>query len=181
MKRRRLEAFWESFHHLLFYGVVELVILYLAVVLAFSGFFDVKAVASVVLTELAIGVGLYYVLGERRRSHIAEVVNLVDVVEKFSHLKVYTFSVFPRPFRYTFYFVENTETKQYYKAPKYLEELVEEGIIATEKECKNEAEMKKILEKNGSQANDREPSFIELKALKRVRPKSKQNPYKPNE
>jgi len=127
------------------------------------GHIGCKNAISVVMTEVGIGVFLYYILGERRRSHEEEIVNLMDAVEKFAHLEAYSFSVFPHPFEYTFYFIENTTTKQCYKAPKYLEEMIDRGVIKTRK-CKSEKEMKSVIVANKSKLNDREPSFIELKA-----------------
>lgn len=163
LKNRKLEAFWKSSRRLIFLAFTEIVILYLIGQLASWGILDVKTAISVVMTEVGIGVFLYYILGERRRSHEEEIVNLMDAVEKFAHLEAYSFSVFPHPFEYTFYFIENTTTKQCYKAPKYLEEMIDRGVIKTRK-CKSEKEMKSVIVANKSKLNDREPSFIELKA-----------------
>jgi hypothetical protein len=161
LTNRKLEAFLKSAYHNLRIILLELVILTLIILLANSGLLDVKVAISVVMTEVAIGIVLYYLLGEKRRSYEEEIVNLMDAVAKFQHTKAYTFSVFPEPFEYVFYYIENTKTCQCYKAPKYLEELIDRGVI-TKVKCKNEAEMKELLNQNGIHLNDCEPLFTEL-------------------
>jgi hypothetical protein len=94
-------------------------------------------------------------------------VNLMDAVEKFSHLKVYKFSVL----RTDFYYVENTTTKEYFKATERIESMVDLGVI-TVIACKNEEDMRAKLEKNGSHPNEQEPTMVQLKAIKHRRKKA---------
>ena len=129
---------------------------------------DIKLVVSVVLSEVGIAVVLYYLLGGHRREHEEEIVNLAEAVEKFLHLRGYSFPVFNRPFRYYFYYVENTLTNQYYRAPDYVEHMIDRGVISN-KECCNEKEMRDLLAKKKCQPNEREAEFLELVITKRPR------------
>jgi hypothetical protein len=125
---------------------------------------DVKTVISVVLGEVGIAVVLYYLFGGNRREHEEEIVTLAEAVEKFSHLKGYQFSVLHG--YHSFYYVENTLTNQYYRAPDYVEHMIDRGVIPN-KECKNEKEMRDLLAK--CQPNEREAELLELMLTKRPR------------
>jgi hypothetical protein len=110
------------------------------------GILEIKTVISVFLTDVGIAVLLYYLLGEHRRGNEEEIVTLADAFEKFGHLKGYSFPVFHRPLRYYFYYVENTVTNKYFRAPQYVEALIGNGVLE-EVECKSEKEMREILDK----------------------------------
>jgi len=160
-RKRHLTAAWQTLRSLVFAGIAEISVIFLIIILGQSGLLDIRTIVSVAVTEVGIGVFLYHILGESRRSHVDEVLNLMDATEKLSHLRVLTFAVYPRPFRYWFYYVENTATKQAYIAPEYIEDMADRGVIA-EIECKNEMEMKEILNKNKSTLNERMASLSEL-------------------
>jgi hypothetical protein len=119
---------------------------------------DWTAIVSAMFSNVFIAVVLFYILGERRRSQEAESVNRMEAIKSFTHLKVYKFSVLEAPF----YYVENKTTKQYYESPDFIEPMIKLGVIDT-KECKNEVEMRELLEKNNVSRNDREPKLIELR------------------
>lgn len=125
---------------------------------------DLTTIVSVMVAELGISFVLYYLFGQGHRSNEEEIVNQMDAAEKLSHLKVYTFSVL----KIKLYFVENTSTKEYYEAPESIENMVDRGIISPIP-CKNEEEMRAILEKNGSHENKQKPTIIQLLAIKHRR------------
>jgi hypothetical protein len=158
--RRRLEALWLNFKFFGSIAIGELVIIFLVIYLLSSGLLDVKTLVSVVLGEVSITLVLYYLLGERRRGKAEEFANILDSVEKTSHLKGYYFSV-AAPLPVWFYYVENSATGQYYKAPNYVVDMIDRGII-DEFECKNEKELREILAKNKSNPNEREANPRDL-------------------
>lgn len=159
LKSRRVEAIWRSV--ISAFAAVVIVGAIIAIIsgLGQSGLLDWRTIVSVFLTEVAIGVFLYVFLGEMRRSREAEVVNLMEVAEKFSHLRVYVYTAMRNPF----YYIENTLTRQCYKAPEIVEDIVDLGAVKVIK-CKNEEEMKALLKENNSTINNKEPTFIELNA-----------------
>jgi hypothetical protein len=159
LRSRRLEAVGRTIISIISAVIIVVIIGLIISGLGQSGLLDGKTIVSVFVTEVGIGVFLYVFLGEMRRSNEAEVVNLMEAAEKFSHLRVYSYAVI----KYDFYYIENTITKQCYKAPEFVENIVDLGVVTVIK-CKNEEEMKKHLEKNKVVLNDREPSFIELTA-----------------
>ena len=126
---------------------------------------DITTIISVVLPEVGIGILLYYLLGESRRSRVDEVIDLIDACEKFSHLRGHMFSVYPRPFNHIFYYIEHKSTKQYYEAPTYIEHMIDRDLTVTIKHS-NERQMKLFFEKNTVQRNDRKPLPTELLAIK---------------
>jgi len=136
----------------------------LLIALGYSGLLDLRTIVSVTVSDMAIAVVLYYLLGQDRRGIEEEMVNLVDAAEKFSYLKVYTFKVLG----VIFYYVENTTTNECYKAPRKIEKMADLGVI-TKTNCKSEDDMKAILQKNNSRINEKEPSIIQLMATKRKR------------
>jgi len=121
------------------------------------GLLDVRTIVSVVVPEVGIGVFLYYFLGESRRGRLDELVNLMDAYAKFLHLKVFTY----KWWIFDLYYVENTITRQAYKASAFIEKIADEGIIEPII-CKNEKEMKRILRESKTRFNEREPSLSEL-------------------
>lgn len=159
-KNRRLEALWQNFKMVGSIVIGELAILLLVAYLLSSGLLDVKTLISVVLGEVSITLILYYLLGERRRGKTEEFANILDSVEKTSHLRGYSFSV-AAPLHVWFYYVENLATKQYYRAPNYVVDMIDRGIIE-EVECKNEKEMREVLAKNKSNQNEREANPRDL-------------------
>jgi hypothetical protein len=167
-KHSYLEAIWSSFKKYFVLIACEIGILVLGAFLLQWGLLDVRTLVSVVISEVGIAVVLYYILGGHRREHEAEIVNLAEEAETFSHLKGYYFPVFPFPFSYWYYYVENTETNQYYRAPDYVERMIDRGVIKG-KECKNEKEMRDLLAK--CQPNEREAELLELIKAKRSRKK----------
>lgn len=114
MKQKR-KLYWkaikENTRFLVIVAIVEIGLIILGVQLLRANLLDVRTIISVLITEMGIGIILYCLLGQKRRSQIDEVVNLTEAYNKFKHLEVYTFSVFP--FSVTFYYVANTLTKQF--------------------------------------------------------------------
>jgi hypothetical protein len=158
-RSRHLQAVRRTIISVISAVIIVVIIWYILSGLGQSGLLDGKTIVSAFVTDVGIGVLLYVLLGEMRRSNEAEVVNLMAAAEKFSHLRVYMFAVI----KYDFYYIENTITKQCYKSPEFVENIVDLGVVTVIK-CKNEEEMKKHLEENKVMLNDREPSFIELTA-----------------
>lgn len=171
--RRHLEAIWQTFWAILVAGVVVIGIILALVWLGQAGLLDYTTIVSVAVVEVGIGVFLYYFLGHSRRGSIEEMVNLLDVAEKISHLQVYKFSLL----KTDFYYVENTETKEYYKAPNYIERMVDLNIIVPVS-CKNEEEMKARLLKNGSHENPQEPTILQLLARRERKGYKRKHAYK---
>jgi hypothetical protein len=161
--KRHLEALGKFYRAILVF-LAELFFILVFLWLGQSGLLDARTIVSVVVPEVAIAVILYYFLGQGRRGQEEEMSNLLEVAEKLSHLKVYTFKLLGAEF----YYVENTATKEYYKAPKQIEQMVELGVVATT-ECKNEEEMLSILEKNNSHGNEQEPTVLQLMDTKKKR------------
>jgi hypothetical protein len=162
--KRRMEAAFALIRVLFLVTFGTIAFFYLGMWLGGAGLLDVKTIVSVTVTEVGIAIIFYYLLGQSRRSREEEMVNLVDDAEKLSHLKVYTF----RDFGAIFYYVENTTTKEYYKAPKNIQNMSDLGVITTI-ECKSEQEMKDILEKDNSHRNEKEPKITQLMAVKHKR------------
>lgn len=103
-------------------------------------------------------------LGQPHHGPEKGMLNLLKVAEKLSHLKVYTFKLLGAKF----YYIENTATKEYYKAPKQIEQIIELGVVATV-ECKNEEEMRSILKENNSHGNEQESTILQLMDTKKKR------------
>lgn len=142
--KQYLHATWENFRAIALAGAIEIGLLALFFFLGQWGLLDIKTIVSVVFPEIGIGVFLYYFLGEKRRSRVEEVINLMDAAEKLRHLKVFTFSVLPGMLRVKYYFVENTTTKLAYEAPRFIEDMADRGIIPSI-ECTNKREMLKKI------------------------------------
>ena len=158
--KRHVEAFRKTLRGFLF-GVAEAVLFFLILWLYGLGLLDLRTIVSITVTEVGIGIFLYYLFGQGRRGSEEEMVNLMDATEKLSHLRVYTFEFLGA----VFYYVENTTTKEYYKTPKNIEQMVELGVITTIT-CKDEEEMRAILQKNNSHPNEQEPTIVQLMATK---------------
>lgn len=134
-----------------------------------SGFLEVKTIVSVGVTDLAMGYLLYLLLGQRRRADVEEAVNLMDSVQKLSHLKVYWFS----DWRTRFYYIENTTTHEYFIAPDFIENMIKRGVINAIR-CTNEEDMRAKLKKNGSHPNEKQATLIQLMVVEqRKKPKEK--------
>ena len=144
--KRYLIALKETAQSFVVVFIVEFGLFLLIIWLLHFNLLDVKTIISVVLPEVGIGILLFYLLGQKRRSQIDEAVNLMEAFEKFSHLEVYAFSVFSFPFSVIFYYVANTHTNEVYISPKYIDHLADQEVI-TKIDCKNEKEMKEILTK----------------------------------
>ena len=105
--------------------IAALVPVIFIIVLGYAGFLDLTTIVSVGVTELGISFLLYYVLGHGHPSREEKVVNQIDAAQKLSHLNVYTFSVLNTKQ----YYVENTTTKEYYKAPDFIADMTEGGVM----------------------------------------------------
>jgi len=164
----RQHRYWQAIRQtvgsILFAVIVVGAFFLLILLLGQSGLLDLTTIVSVAVTEVGIGFVLYHFLGQGRRGREEEMINLMDTVEKLAHLKVYTFSVL----KTLFYYVENTTTKEYFKAPDLIESMVDLGVI-TVIACENEKDMRAKLQENGSHPNEQEPTMIELMAVKHRR------------
>src|SRR5271157_575119 len=129
----------------------------LLIVVANYNLLDARTAVSVVLPEVGIAVVLYYLLGQGHRERLSEIADTMEVWAKVSHLKIYGFEEWGK----TFYFVENPSTKQAYQASDFVQKVIDEGILKPIV-CKDEKEMKRILRKNGTTLNERQPSLDEL-------------------
>jgi hypothetical protein len=132
-------------------------ILFLAVIIIGYGLLDARTFVSVVTPEVGIAVILYYFLGQSRREHLSQIADTMDVYDKVSHLRLFTFSVWGEPL----YYVENTATKQAYRASDFIGKIIDQNILEPVV-CRSEREMRRILRKNGTKLNEREPSLAEL-------------------
>lgn len=110
-----------------------------------------------VVPEVGIGVFLYFLLGEYRRTHVEEVINILDACEKFRHLEVYRFT----DLAVIYSTVVNKDTKIAYPAPDNISDLADRGIIRRVS-FKNEEELNTELQKKGFVSQNRLPLFIEL-------------------
>jgi hypothetical protein len=136
---------------------VELLILLSFLIAGLSGLLDLRTIVSVMVPEVAITIVLYYLLGGHRRERLDETVNLMDACARFRHLRIYTYRIMSLHY----YYVENTLTKQAYKASSVIESIVDEGIFEVVK-CKDQREMKRKLRKNQTKLNDYEPLLTDL-------------------
>jgi hypothetical protein len=166
-QHRYWQAIGKTIGSLVFAVIVVVALFLLIVVLGHAGLLDLTTIVSVGVSEVGVAVFLYYFLGQGRHGSEEEMVNLMDAAGKVSHLKVYKFSVL----RVNFYYVENTTTKEYYKAPENIESVIERGII-TVIACENEEDMRARLQKNGSNPNEKEPTIVQLMAVKHRRTKN---------
>jgi hypothetical protein len=153
---RHIEAVEKNYRAFLLF-LAELSVVLLMIVLATSKILELTTVVSVLVPDLAIAIFLYYLLGQGRRGQEEEMSYLFDIAEKLAHLVVYKFTLLGADF----YYVENTTTKEYYKAPKGIEQMADLGVLAVV-ECKNEEELRAKLEKNNSHGNEQEPAIIQL-------------------
>lgn len=128
--------------------------------LAYSGLLDSPTVVSLVVAELAVAIILYYLLGERHRDNVDELLNLNEASDKFSHLDFY---IVKATSTISYVYVENKITKKVYRMPKYLGGAWKSGVIPTIAEV-NIGEFEKLIKKKGFDLIDRQPSFNEIKA-----------------
>ena len=140
---------------------IEVTIFIVLVVFDSLKLLDYSLIVSLVVVEVPIGLFLWFVLGERRRSKIQEVSYLVELAQKFKYLKIHRFGAFPSLFRTQWYYVENLQQKLAYGCPRYIIQLGEWGAISVVKH-KNEGEMNKHFRDNGVKNEEREPTMAEL-------------------
>ena len=137
--------------------LIDLSLLGLVVAIGLYRLLNAQTIVSVVLPEVGIAVILYYFLGQGRREHLGEIADTMDIYSKVSHLKVYTFLVWGAPF----YYVENTITRQAYRASEFVEKVIDQNILQPII-CRSEKEMKRILRSNGTKLNEDKPSLEQL-------------------
>ena len=133
------------------------IVLFLILYIGQFGLLDSRTIISVVVPEVAIGILLYYLLGQSHRERLGEIVDMMDIYTKVSHLNIFRFWEWGAPF----YYVENTVTKQAFRASDFIEKIIDQDILKPI-DCKSMREVKQILRKNRSQFNEREPSLAEL-------------------
>ncbi len=102
--KRHVEVVWRIIRIIAFIVVLEAVFVVSIILLGLSGLLDLRTIVSITVTEVGMAVLFYYLFGQGRRSDEEEMANLVDIAEKLSQLRVYTFSFFGA----IFYYVENT-------------------------------------------------------------------------
>jgi len=156
-KDPHLLAFWKFIISLSLAIFAEFAIFFSLLGAGQLGLLDTRTIVSVVVPEVGIGVFLYYFLGERHRGRLDEIVNLMDACAKLSHLRVFAYKWWVFDLSY----VENTITRQAYKASAFVDKLSNEGIIE-QIVCKNEKEMRRILRESKTKLNEREPTLAEL-------------------
>lgn len=159
MRRRRthLIVLGRFLLYLGFAICVEFLIIAVLILAGLFGLLDVRTIVSVMVPEVGIGVFLYYFLGERRRGHLDEIVNLMDAYLRLTHLRVLTY----KWWFFEFSYVENTVTKRAYKTSDFVDKLTGEGILE-EIFCKDEKELRRRLQEDEIQLNERQPSLSEL-------------------
>ena len=173
-KHLRWEAFYSTSKRFFIIAFIEILVLLLGIFLLQNGVLQLDTVITVVLSEVGIAVILYYLLGGQEHQREEEIVNLANAYEKFQHLKGYSFPAFNIRVDYWFYYVENTITNQCYKAPKYIEHLIDRGAIP-EKECKNIQELRDLLIKRKCQLHENaEAKLLDLLITKRTRRRGEQ-------
>jgi hypothetical protein len=156
-KHPRLMAFLKLVYVFILIGIAELLIFISLLFAGLLGLLDMRTIVSVAVTEVGIGILLYYMLGEHRRGRLDEIVNLMDACAKFSHLKVFTYQMMS----FHYYYVVNTLTKQAYVAPTFIENIVDDGVFEVVT-CKNQKEMKRKFREEKIKLNDYEPSLADL-------------------
>ena len=162
-RRHQVEALLIFFMYLFFGMILEATVIVCFLALGLAGLLDLKTIVSVTVSEVSIATVLYFLLGQGRRGRQEEVASQTELAEKFSHLQVYSFKVMLA--LHQFYYVENTISKQCYKAPKYIWQMADRGIL-TLTNCNDEEDMARIVlrEHNCHAIHEREPTIIELLA-----------------
>lgn len=128
-----------------------------------EGWIDPTTVVSVVVPELAIAALLYFLLGNRRRGRLDELLSRVEASQKFGHLKVYKTNSYGKLEYY--YYVENINTKKVYRSPDFLQEAVDSNLISVIGETfDNETKLEAFFKEKQLSLIDRDATITELLA-----------------
>ncbi len=103
----------------------------------FSAFrlLDLSLIVSLWVAEVPVAYGLYYFL-ERKRAAVSQAIDLIDLAEKYKHLRIH---MFRRGFGFKFYTVENTTMRLAFDPPDYLMQLANWDLIQVVKHRNEEA------------------------------------------
>lgn len=147
------------------YGATALLALFAAFlvlqVLYLHGLLNVSEVISLGVAELPLGLGLWWILGERSRGHLSDAKDNIELWERYSHLVIHFWYLLGSRIGTLYYVVENSNTKTAYDCPRFLGELASRGIIHKIKH-KNEPEMREYLKAKQITIVEREATFLEL-------------------
>jgi hypothetical protein len=162
-------------HRLTIRGILDLLIFYVAILTILAVFARLCLIlvvanllvpweaVSVFIAELPLGIGLWWFLGERRRTQWSEWLDSIQLGEKYTHLIVHYWVVGIPLLRKTFSVVENTKTRKAYDCPPFIEELSMKGVVDRHPH-KNEPEMRAYLLAHAISLFDKkEATLIDLK------------------
>ncbi len=145
--------------------VVIILVMTVTYLLWLEGWIDltimVSVVISVVVPELAIAALLYFLLGNRRRDRLDDLLSRVEASQKFGHLKVYKTNSYGKLEYY--YYVENTHTKKVYRSPDFLQEAIDINLISVIGETfDNETKLEAFFKEKHLSLIDRDATITEL-------------------
>lgn len=162
-------------HRLTIRGILDLVSFYVAILIILTVFSEFCLIlyaakllvpweaVSVFIAELPLGIGLWWFLGERRRTQWSEWLDSIQLGEKYTHLIVHYWVIGWTSFGKTFSVVENTKTHSAYDCPPFIEEFSMKGVINRQKH-KNEPEMRAYLLTHATTLFDKkEATLIDLR------------------
>jgi hypothetical protein len=158
----------DAYYGLAIITIIPLFIGWSLVALAYWGLLEPRTIISTVVPELAIALFLYFIF-DHRRNKVEELLSLMDVSEKFSHLNIYMVKVIHSAISYGY--VENTLTKKVFRLPDFLGGAIESGVIPIVAEFANMDEFVELVKQKGLTLIDRKPSFSELKVIEQKRAK----------
>ena len=135
------------------------------------GLFDPREAFSILVSDLAVALGLWWILGERSRDRMSNAKDLKELWETYKHLRIHYWyglnGILGRiglgGFGPLYYIVENTNTNLAYDSPGFLAELVRKNLVRRVKH-KNEPEVRDYLEREHIHLEERMASFPELMA-----------------
>lgn len=124
---------------------------------------DLPEVISLLVAEVPLGLGLWWMLGERKRGRLSDAKANIEFYEAYGHLVVHYWYLFNVKLIQTgFYVVENPNTHTAYDCPSFIGELANLGVIH-KVQHKSEPAMRDFLKAKGTMIVNREATFVELR------------------
>ncbi len=137
----------------------------LAVLLVLGAFklLDFSLIASLVVVEVPLAFIVARLLGEHRRNRLSEALDMWELAQKWSHLRVCSFPIVPRLGLGDYFIVVNWDTKKAFDCPKYVIEIANLGLVKKMR-YKNEKHMRDDLALAAISLSTEEATIDDLKA-----------------
>ncbi len=130
-----------------------------------AGLLNPTEVVSVFVAEAPLGIGLWWVLGERSRSRFSDAIDSITLGKEYDNLIVHYWVLgWKGILTKTFCAVENKDTHLAYDCPEFLEELGSKGIVHRIKH-KNEPAMREYLKEHEVTLVEEVATFAELRPV----------------